>query len=126
MSPDKEKKILLIDDDDKIRKMLTFLFMAKGFEVINAENGVDGLEILREKTPSVIIVDLMMPEMDGFEFCEKVKNDSRLSDIPLIVLSAISPSDYEKKLANLDIFHCFEKPFRSADVVDKALEALKR
>ena len=109
---------------NKIRKMLSFLFVAKGFEVDNAENGIEALDMLNRVTPRVIIVDLMMPEMDGFEFCKRVKEDPRLKNIPLIVLSAISPSEYTDRVEALDIYACIEKPFRSVDVVNKALEAI--
>ena len=120
----KGKKILVIDDDDKIRKMLTFLFLAKGFDVDSAENGLKALEVAEELVPDVIIVDLMMPVMDGFEFCKRIRERALFKSVPLIVLSALTASEYREKIGPLDVYACIEKPFRSADIVQKAEEAL--
>lgn len=124
MSSDNGKKVLVIDDDDKIRKMLTFLFLAKGFEVGSAENGLEALKVAEDLVPDVIIVDLMMPVMDGFEFCKRVREKSIFREVPLIVLSALTASEYREKIGPLDVYACVEKPFRSADIVQKAEEAL--
>ena len=119
------KTVLLIDDDKKIRKMLSFLFLAQGFTVKEAENGSAALDVLGESNPDVIIVDLMMPVMDGFEFCKRIKEDQRYDSTPLIILSALSASEYKSKIESLDIYGCFEKPFRSSDVLQKAMEAVQ-
>jgi CheY-like chemotaxis protein len=118
------KKVLVIDDDDKIRKMLTFLFLAKGFKVGSAENGLEALKVAEDFIPDVVIVDLMMPVMDGFEFCKRIREKTSFRDIPLIVLSALTASEYKDKLNPLNVYACVEKPFRSADIVQKAEEAL--
>lgn len=125
MSSNNGKKILVIDDDDKIRKMLTFLFLAKGFDVGSAENGLEALKVAEELLPDVIIVDLMMPVMDGFEFCKRVREKALLKGTPLIVLSALTAAEYREKIGPLDVYACIEKPFRSADIVQKAEEAVK-
>ncbi len=125
MSSNKGKKVLVIDDDDKIRKMLTFLFIAKGFDVGSAENGLEALKVAEELLPDVMIVDLMMPVMDGFEFCKKIRERALFKDVPLIVLSALTVSEYREKIGPLDVYACIEKPFRSAEIVQKTEEAIK-
>lgn len=124
MSSNNGKKVLVIDDDDKIRKMLTFLFLAKGFSVSNAENGLEALKVAEDLVPDVIIVDLMMPVMDGFEFCKRIREKALFKGVPLIVLSALTASEYREKIGPLDVYACIEKPFRSADIVQKAEEAV--
>ena len=84
------KKVLLVDDDILIDKMISTFFLSRGISTEIALNGVEGLEVLKKMRPDAIILDLMMPEMDGFEFCELVKNNEQLKDIPIIVISAFS------------------------------------
>lgn len=121
----KDKTVLIVDDDEKIRKMLSFLFLAQGFKVEEAENGMAAFDRLDDARPDVIIVDLMMPVMDGFEFCRKVREDDLYKATPLIILSALSASEYKSRIETLDIYSCFEKPFRSFDILQKAVEAIQ-
>jgi len=119
------KTVLLVDDDERIRRMLSFLFLARGFKVEEAENGADAFELLSKSTPDVIIVDFMMPVMDGFEFCNKIKDNEDYNSIPLIILSALSADEYKIKIEALDIYRCFEKPFRSTDILQTAIKAVQ-
>ncbi len=119
-----EKTILIIDDDEKLSKMLGFLFMAKGFKVEYARDGSSALDLLRRIKPNVIILDIMMTGMDGFEVCEKIKDDSSLKEIPVIVLSALPSVKNQEKMLALGAYDYFKKPFKSSDLVEKALEAI--
>ncbi len=119
-----EKVVLIIDDDEKLSKMLAFLFMAKGFKVESANSGPAAFEVLDRIKPSVVILDIMMPEMDGFEVCEKVKGDPVLKDIPVIILSALSSEQNREKSVSLGAYAYFEKPFKSAELVSTAVEAI--
>ena len=119
-----EKQVLIIDDDEKLSKMLGFLFTAKGFKVEYAESGSEAFDVLGRLTPDVIILDIMMPGMDGFEVCEKIKEDSKLRDIPVIALSALPSSQSKEKIVSLGAYAYFEKQFKSQDLVAKAMEAL--
>ncbi len=83
-----KKKLLLIDDDLLSIETLKFAMEAKGYEVITAANGKDALSIVREKRPLLILVDVMMPKMDGYHFCRLIKFDTRFKHIPIIVVSA--------------------------------------
>ena len=120
-----EKTVLIIDDDEKLSKMLAFLFMAKGFKVECANSGPAAFEVLERIKPSIVILDIMMPEMDGFEVCEKVKGDPALKDIPVIILSALSSEENREKSVSLGAYAYFEKPFKSAELVSKAVEAIE-
>ena len=113
------KKVLLVDDDALIDKMISTFFMSSGISTEVAMNGIEGLEVLKKMRPDAIILDLMMPEMDGFEFCELVKKNEQLKDIPIIVMSAFSTEDNIKRILSLGACDFFKKPFRVKELVDK-------
>jgi two-component system KDP operon response regulator KdpE len=80
-------KLLVIDDDSAVTDLLTLLLKSNGFEVSATNNSTDGLTIIREKAPDVVILDLMMPEMDGWQICKAVRE---FSQVPIIILSALN------------------------------------
>jgi DNA-binding response OmpR family regulator len=82
------KKILIIDDDRSIVSVLTFLLKGTGYDVISASSGEEGLDWLGVARPDLIILDITMGGIDGFEFCELVKKYGTFQDIPVIFLSA--------------------------------------
>jgi len=120
------KPVLIVDDDEKVRKMLGFLFSTKGFRVTNASNGREGLEELKRERPSVVILDIMMPEMDGISFYSEMKNDRELEDIPVLVLSALPATDNIKKLVSMPAENYLTKPFKSAEVLGRAIELMQQ
>lgn len=86
----REKKlILIIDDNPYIIKLIGMYLEKAGFEVITAEDGVQGLARSQEDDPDLIITDIMMPNLDGIELCEKIRSDSRNPMVPLIFLTAV-------------------------------------
>lgn len=89
--------IVWAEDDKLISSILAKKFGASGFNVIHAKNGVEALEALKTVVPSAIVLDLLMPDMNGFDVLEKVRQDARLKDVPAMILSNLSkPSDIEK------------------------------
>ena len=125
MNKSKERYVLLVDDNAHLTKMLGFLFMANGFQAETAQNGLDALEILKRITPAAIILDLMMPVMDGFEFLKQIKKDPALRDLPVIVLSAHPSAGNEKKVLSLGAYDYILKPFKSAELIKKTMEAIE-
>ncbi len=113
------KKVLLVDDDELIDKMISTFFMSRGISTEVAMNGIEGLEVLKKIRPDAIILDLMMPEMDGFEFCEQVKKNEQLKDIPIIVISAFSAEDNIKRILALGACDFFKKPFRILELIER-------
>lgn len=83
-----KKRLLLVDDDLFSVETLKFALEAKGHEVITATNGKDALSIVRGNQPLLIILDVMMPKMDGYHFCRLIKFDTRFKHIPVIIVSA--------------------------------------
>ncbi len=83
-----KKQLLLVDDDLYSVETLKFALEAKGHEVITATNGKDALSIVRKNQTLLIILDVMMPKMDGYHFCRLIKFDTRFKHIPVIIVSA--------------------------------------
>ena len=85
----KNATILVVDDDDSIRSLLQQEFSDAGYLIEEANNGKEALESVRENHPDLIILDVMMPEMNGFDVAAILKNDPQTMDIPIIVLSIV-------------------------------------
>lgn len=80
-------KILVIDDDTAITELMGMLLRTHGFDVITTNSGSEGIQFAREKNPSVMLLDLMMPDVDGWQVCKAVR---QFSNIPILILSAIN------------------------------------
>ena len=113
------KKVLLVDDDKLIDKMISTFFLSRGISTEIATTGIEGLEVLKRIRPDAIILDLMMPEMDGFEFCEQVKKNEQLKDIPIIIISAFCTESNIKRILALGACDFFKKPFRIKELIEK-------
>jgi len=87
--------ILTVDDSRTMRDMLKLALSDAGFRVVQAEDGVHGLEVLRDEAPDVIVTDINMPRMDGYGFIRGVRSDDRHRAVPILVLT--TESDAEKK-----------------------------
>ena len=95
-----KKRILLVEDDLRSSEVLKFALEAKGYETIQAANGKDALTMARETPPQLVILDIMLPKMDGYHFCRLLKFDSRFNRIPVIIVSSkIQETDKELGLA---------------------------
>jgi len=80
-------KLLVIDDDTAVTDLLSLLLRSQGFEVFATNNSAEGLNMVREIDPDLVVLDLMMPEMDGWEVCRSVR---QFSQVPIIILSALN------------------------------------
>jgi CheY-like chemotaxis protein len=90
--------VLVVDDDPEFRGLARRMLEREGYRVIEAENGRTGLDRLAEARPGVILLDLMMPEMDGFEFVTTVRAEASWRSVPIVVITArdLSPEDHER------------------------------
>ena len=80
-------KILVIDDDAAVTDLLSLLLKSQGFDVISTNSSTDGLNLIRDEQPDMVVLDLMMPEIDGWEICRSVRS---FSQVPIIILSALN------------------------------------
>jgi CheY-like chemotaxis protein len=94
----RDRPVLVVDDDAEVRQLLRRMLESEGFAVVEAENGRVALERLRGEPPSLILLDLMMPEMDGFEFVAELRRDEGWRAIPVVVITArdLSRDDRER------------------------------
>ncbi|WP_338765718.1 response regulator [Bernardetia sp. ABR2-2B] len=110
------KRILIADDEPNILLSLDFLMRKNGYEVFIARDGKEAIEIIKNKKPQAVILDIMMPEMDGYEVCQFIRNNDELRDTKVIFLSAkTQPADIEKGLTMADSY--ITKPFSTKDIV---------
>ena len=80
------KTVLTIDDDTAITELLAMLLRTHGYDVITANSGEEGIEVIREKNPHIVVLDLMMPGVDGWQVCKSVRE---FSNVPIVILSAL-------------------------------------
>jgi DNA-binding response OmpR family regulator len=118
------RKILIVDDEPNIVMSLEYTFKKNNFEVFIARDGQEALDILQNQLPDVIILDVMMPLVDGFETLEQIKKNERLQHCKVMFLSAKNKeSDIEKGMA-LGADAYLTKPFSIKKVVEKVNELL--
>lgn len=93
------KKVLIIDDNPTLATTLQMILELKGFTIITASDGIAGLNKVMEEMPDIIILDIMLPGMDGYQVCEKVKANPNTKDIPVIMLTGKDTGeDFDKAL----------------------------
>ena len=115
------KKILLVEDTPEALRTLKDFLQIEGYEVITATNGEEALSKFYLYTPNLVITDLSMPKMDGFELLRKIKSDEALKSIPVIVFSANATAEYEKRSKALGAAAFLSKP----TPVEKLLEHIE-
>ena len=116
-------RVLVVDDEEPIRSTLTEALELEGYAVQAASNGAEAVELVRHFRPSAIVLDLMMPVMNGWEFLERCRRDARCNRTPVLVMSAYSKLPQEA--ATLGVKACIAKPF-DLDVLLGAVDRIVR
>lgn len=116
-------KILLVDDEEPIRDILKLYFEKDGFETVEAINGAQALTMVEKNNPDMIILDIMMPVMDGLEVCRQLR---KFSDIPIIMLTAKSEDDDRILGLEMGADDYIGKPFNPKEVLARAKAVLRR
>jgi DNA-binding response OmpR family regulator len=126
-------KILVVDDDPDIRDVLEELLQGEGFEVVTANDGAKGLEAVKSESPDLMILDLLMPVMDGFAVCKQLGDPrwSKWKDMPILILTSVreevSQRRYELETGlSLDVDDYVEKPLDPDVVLDRVKKLLSR
>jgi CheY-like chemotaxis protein len=112
-------KILVADDDAATREMLSFLLQDEGYEVLCAKNGLETVEAVEREAPDLVLLDLMMPEMDGYEALNALREAGRLRALPILIVSARSLPIYQQISKNLGAVEHVVKPFAPDDLLAK-------
>lgn len=121
-----KKRILIVDDEEGIVNMLRFRLEAHNYDVLSAGDGHDGLNKARIEKPDLIILDLMLPKLDGYKVCRMLKFDERYRHIPIIMFTARTEKNDAVlgKEMGADVY--MTKPFESGVLLDKIKELLKK
>jgi len=120
------EKILIIDDELHIVELIKYNLEMNGYKVYYALNGNDGINIAYEKKPDLILLDIMLPEIDGFEVCKKIKRDDELANIPIIMLTA-KGEEFDKILGlELGADDYITKPFSVRELIARIKAVLRR
>jgi two-component system, chemotaxis family, chemotaxis protein CheY len=109
--------VLTVDDSRTMREMLRLALTDVGYRVVQAEDGVHGLEVLAHETPDVIVTDINMPRMDGFGFIEEVRSDPSHRGIPILVLTTESDAEKKNRARMAGATGWIVKPFNPAQLL---------
>jgi DNA-binding response OmpR family regulator len=122
-----QARILSIEDDAEMRGLIQLILERKGHRVIGVKHGEAGLELLRSLKPDVLLLDLMLPDMDGWEIYRQMKADNELATVPVIIVSAKSEKqDAADGFQVLAHDRYLQKPFQVIDLIDTVYEVLER
>jgi DNA-binding NarL/FixJ family response regulator len=124
--PKNTKRLLLVDDDPNLILLVKDYLEFRGYEVITAGNGKLAWQVLAQTTPDLIICDIMMPEMDGYAFVDKLRQDSKLKFLPVIFLSAKGQTHDRIKGLNTGADIYIVKPFEPEELVAQVESSLKQ
>lgn len=113
-----KKKILFVEDDKQLVQLYVRKFESEGFEVEVATNGEDGLKRAFEGQPNLILLDIMMPQMDGFEMLKKLREDARGKDVPVIILTNLAYSEKLPELKGLYQEYIVKANVEISDIVE--------
>jgi len=112
-------KILVVDDDTKIQMVIRIMLQKKGYEVKCASSGLEAFQEIPDFGPDLVMLDVMMPGMDGYEVCRKLKSSENTKNIPVIMLTALGMGeDFEKAIENGADWYIV-KPFNSRQLLSR-------
>jgi DNA-binding response OmpR family regulator len=117
--------VLVVDDEPMARTLLRLMLVRAGFEVVEAEDGFDALEKVSQNPPDLMILDIMMPGMDGFTVCESIRNDARTASLPIIMLSAKTDAESINRGLQVGANKYLTKPVSPEDLTRHVRDALE-
>jgi two-component system alkaline phosphatase synthesis response regulator PhoP len=121
-----EEKILVIDDEEHILELIKFNLENNGYKVLVATNGIDALKVAKMEVPQLILLDLMLPGMDGYDVCKEVRRDNSISSIPIIMITA-KGEELDKILGlELGADDYITKPFSIRELLARVKAVLRR
>jgi two-component system OmpR family response regulator len=126
MNEENKKKLIVVDDNESIRTLLGVIFKNEGFEVKATDDGKIFLEMLKEFNPHAVILDVMMPKMDGESICEKIRQDRAHDNVKIFFLSVIIPNEDKLRLLKekYQVSEYFVKPFVNKELTDRVQSKL--
>jgi len=122
---DRKKRILIVDDEGDIIKALTIRLQSKGYGVFGALGGAQGIFMANKEIPDLIILDIRMPDVDGFSVVETLKQSDRTSRIPIIFLTGSPERDADERAMGLGARFYIKKPYDPEELLDAVRRALE-
>jgi len=118
------QSILVVDDEPLARTMMRLILVRAGYEVVEAKDGSEALAIIEKELPALVILDIMMPGMDGYEVCETLKDNKRTVHIPIVMLSARADASSIKKGIEVGASKYLTKPVMPDDLTRHVRELI--
>jgi chemosensory pili system protein ChpA (sensor histidine kinase/response regulator) len=115
---------MVVDDSITIRKITERMLKRYGIEVVLAKDGVDATSQLQDNIPDLMLLDIEMPRMDGFEVASFVRNDTRLKDIPIIMITSRTGAKHKEKAMKIGVNQYLGKPFQEDDLLSNINQIL--
>lgn len=119
-------KILVIDDDKAINELIKINLELQGYKVVQAYNGTEGFALAKQEIPELIVLDVMMPEVDGFTVAQRIRQAEEISDTPIIMLTALSELNNKVNGFNIGVDDYLTKPFEIEELIVRVRALLKR
>ncbi len=120
------KKVLIVDDEEFVRQLIQIKLKSCGIETIEAGNGIEAIEKAVSEKPDLILLDVMMPKLNGFEACQRLKANNETAHIPIVMLTARGDPSAKERGENAGALEYLTKPFSPQKLADRVLEILKQ
>lgn len=120
------KKVLIVDDEEFVRQLIQIKLKFCGIETVEAGNGVEAIEKAVSEKPDLILLDVMMPKMNGFEACQRLKANPETAPIPIVMLTARGDPSAKERGENAGALEYLTKPFSPQKLAERVLEILRQ
>ena len=119
-------RILIADDDADLRQLLRLMLSREGFDIIEAANGIDALARAYDSHPTLVLLDVMMPDIDGFEVCRQLRSDERTHRLPILFVSAMDDITQRNEMLKLGADDCIRKPIGPRELIARVRGVMER
>lgn len=120
------KKILFIEDEPDQVKVIRTRLEANGYEVISANDGLSGLELAKKESPDLVLLDIIMPGIDGVEVCKRLRSDEQTKDLPVIAVTASGERTLEERCYEVGCNNVIRKPYDSTVLMESIEQIIKQ
>lgn len=120
-----KKTVMVVDDDAPILQLIGDILKPEGYNIVKVQSGSEALEKLKENKPDLILLDIMMPGMDGWDVCEKIKKNKKIQDIPIIFVTA-KTDPISRSMGSLASVEYITKPFDMDDLKKRVKSVLNQ
>jgi DNA-binding response OmpR family regulator len=119
-----KRRVLLVDDDPALRRLISTTLGEQNFELLQAVDGEEALRIARQQQPALVLLDVNLPKLDGFEVCRQLKSDPAMASIKVVMLTARSSEADRVRARQVDADDYFVKPFSPVQLLNKVYALL--